>query len=86
MKLVFVVCPPPSVTMRTIVVMPLYTATGVRVTVQCPCESGPVNTIPSVCTKAVLLAAQVSMSDASGVRSSTTVKGNATADDPMLMA
>jgi len=84
-KIVFVVRPLPFFTMSVILLIPLYTATGVKMTEQMPDTSGPVRTIASACTNAVLLDAPVTINEAGGVTASLTVKANAGVDVPMLI-
>ena len=54
-KLVFVLRPTPSVTVRVIVVKPLYARTGVTLMEHLPCASGPVSAMPSAWISAELL-------------------------------
>jgi len=73
-KLVAAVNPLPSFTVRVIVVVPTFPETGVSVSVrEAP---APAKTILVVGANAVLLEAAVTIKDASGVRSSPTVKAN----------
>lgn len=85
MKFVFVDSPAPSFTVSVMIVIPVYTATGVTVIEQSPAVFGPLMTMPVACTSAVLLEAAVTVSEPATVRSSATVKANAMVDLPMLI-
>ena len=75
MKLVVAVLPPPSLTVRTMVVIPLFPLVGVIVTVRAAPE--PPKTILAFNTRVVLLEVPVNVNEAAGVTASPTVNGSA---------
>ena len=85
LKLVLAFKPLPFSTVSVIVVTPLYTATGVRVTLQRPEVSGPVSTIPVARTKAVLLETHVTTSEVAAVTASCTVNASAEVEVPIFI-
>ena len=84
--MVFAVRPLPSNTVSVMVVTPLYTDFGVIVTEHTPAALGPTSTMPVVGIRAVLLEADVMVSDAAGVIASPTVNASADVDVPILMS
>jgi len=84
LNVVVAVRPPPSVTINVIVATPLCVATGVTVTVRDAPE--PPKTTLATGTSVVLLDAPDTISDATAVKSSPTVKGSEDVDVPRLMS
>lgn len=82
-KLVLADNPPPSLTVKVMVAVPLFPLTGVIVTVRAAPE--PPMTILAVGAKVVLLDATVNVNEATGVRSSPSVKANADVAEFMLI-